>query len=90
VLFLKYQKKRLVYKFQIIKKYSISRIIFYQNLGLVLEKSNDTSSYETSSSFDKLHSWQLDQPNVNFTNDPLTSTLNDWMKVSEIVSIELI
>ena len=55
-------------------------------IGLVIEEVENNSSYKATGSFKQLYSWQLDEPNVSLANDPFTSTLKDWFKISEIVS----
>ena len=55
-------------------------------IGLIIE-STTTSTWKTTGSFNQLYSWQFDEPKVTLSNDPLTTTLKDWLKISEIVSI---
>jgi len=57
-------------------------------IGLIIEStSTSTSTWKTIGSFNQLYSWQFDEPKVTLSNDPFTTTLKDWLKISEIVSI---
>ncbi len=52
----------------------------------MLEKQDDLS-YLVTNKFEKIYSWQLDEPKVNLQTDQFANALNDWYSVSEIVSI---
>ena len=59
-------------------------------IGLIVEpnSTNDSNcTWKTTGSFNLLYSWQFDEPKVSLTNDPFTTALNDWTKISEIVSM---
>jgi hypothetical protein len=64
-----------------------------ETTGVVLNqiKSTDDQSqkeqiFKVTNKFDHLHSWNLDEPNLNSKNDQFTSSMNDWFSISKIVS----
>ena len=67
--------------------------IFLIHKGLVINeiklKDDKTKTYEMLSTFKNIHSWHLDEPEVNSKNDMLSRIMNEWFSAAEIVKIYL-
>ena len=60
-------------------------------IGIVIEemkptKTTDVKQMELKSSFSEIHSWQLDEPELNHRTDTFCKAMN-WIDISKIVSI---
>ena len=54
-------------------------------IGLVVDYNIDKNEQKVSSMFNKVHSWQLDEPLISHNSDSFTKALKEWFDVSEIV-----
>lgn len=55
-------------------------------IGLIIDYSVGKNEQVASSLFNKVHSWQLDEPLISHNTDKFSKALKEWYDISEIVS----